>query len=74
MNNVGFISNRHAEGFHNKASRETGSNECLSDMALWDARLTPVNQTKGNTVCSLLTKDSSLCQMLSLMQALDFMV
>mmetsp|Transcript_17397 Transcript_17397/g.29170 ORF Transcript_17397/g.29170 Transcript_17397/m.29170 type:complete len:293 (-) Transcript_17397:147-1025(-) len=36
---VHFI--RHAEGYHNVASRETGSNDCLSDMALWDARLTP---------------------------------
>lgn len=34
---------RHAEGFHNQASRETGSNDCLSDMKLWDARLTPVH-------------------------------
>jgi hypothetical protein len=33
---------RHAEGYHNQASRETGSNDCLSDMKLWDARLTPV--------------------------------
>jgi broad specificity phosphatase PhoE len=45
---VHFI--RHAEGFHNVASRETGSNECLSDMALWDARLTPAGIEQCKTL------------------------
>lgn len=35
---VHFI--RHAEGVHNVASRETGSNDCLQDMKYWDAPLT----------------------------------
>ena len=37
---VHFI--RHAEGYHNQAAKETGSNDCLIDnQAMWDARLTP---------------------------------
>lgn len=36
---VHFI--RHAEGVHNQAARESGSNDCLQEMRYWDAPLTP---------------------------------
>jgi broad specificity phosphatase PhoE len=50
---VHFI--RHAEGFHNVASHDTGNNDCLSSMDFWDARLTP----KGIEQCKRLRKELS---------------
>jgi broad specificity phosphatase PhoE len=45
---------RHAEGYHNVATKTTGSNECLKrgncsagEHALWDAKLTPYGIEQG---------------------------